>query len=1412
MRGPIGSLRDFAAKLVAIVLVVVLVLGQAPAQLWAEGAEGLARVSIELTGAEGDAGGTDDAAHGERAEKLSELEPDGAADDASGGDVGAGADSPGAQQHAHDARDASSAQGAERDVVVQPSAATAAQPTATHNVERTSAQTLSVIVDQLEADDWRLEPTYGVDTNANDLLLAQLAEMGVEDVEVRVSSAEIKVPNDNAELGISCADDATNGDITYFYMDPDAVGFTGFVTYRQITPTFTLSRGDERAEFTPTRSTQMPWDETRVETMLREDVATLALGYAAGDHAGAVTQDIVLPYKLAGKSWSTVEWTSSNKDVIEVTGYGWEDYTASVARPTSDAAVVLTATVGVVSSGGPEATVDVSFEVTVKADAQAIEDARAALQEKVDTAFTTATLTYSEDGSPVDASAVSGDLQLPRTSAIGIDGKYYTVEYTASSDAIRINGYRGNVYQPLPDAAESAVSLTLTVTSKDTPAITASKSIDLVVAPLDAADIEAELALMDAAQDGYAAALLDGQDAGAVTGDLATFQKAYRDADGNLAWARSVADTAGDGIVTDDLEPDDDMGVVAGHWFKSSNVDVVAHDTLRVTQPAYDAEVTVTSALSSERYARYGELYADDATWGATFARLASQPVSATFTVKGTLGAENPDITASISIVGTDAFGEDQVWASRTDCVVEQGATAADLIEQTLADAGLAHEATGAGGASYYLSTITAPDGRVLGWDEATGKYWQLFVNGAASAVGAGEVVLESGDEVALYYSAWGASPDDIGKAKITVSAQVIGPDEAGVDTSWAPLTELSLPQGSTAADLTERAFALAGLEADTGTGSYGWYLNSITSPFTGEVLGTTETADGGWRYWQLFVNGTPSDLGAGSVVLNPGDQVVWYYSEWGASLPENEVAVDPGAWDDRPNDWTAEWQGFAPGAVEGVTGPTEGGELAWSVSVGSNVGSANAIYQSDPVIVNGRVYVAVGDTLKVYRAQDGQLVDSTKLATTIDSAARMVYADGLIVVPLHSGRLQVLTVDTLRTVSLSPAVASGQQALSSITVSGGYAYVGTTTVGGDAGVLYCVNLRTGALRWSVADDAGAGYYWTGGVLAGGYYAAIDSAGTVTVRDVATGSAVSTLALGEDARAQLLADPDDASTLYAVTRDGVLHRIALGEDGSLAETGSVAFAASSTSTPVIAGGYAYVGGGTAAFTGVLAVIDLSHMQVVHAITTYADGTSLPGAVQSTPAVAVQDGATYVYFTCNAAQGSAYLYRVGDAEAKLLYQPEDGKTGWCLSSIAVGSDGALYYLNDSGHLFRIDAGPALEVTGPGEGAQVDGGGNGDDDASAAPLQQLVSKVVTTIRLRGTSDAEQDEGSSASLLEGYTSADVVRSLLVATPREGSDASQGDAASTTMPVWPFAGMALGALALVAAVASGRGDKERR
>ena len=1266
------------------------------------------------------------------------------------------------------------------------------------SVEITSAapvidgDSLEGIAAKLGDKDWRLELTYGVDENANDVLEEELRGMGVTDVDVRVASVEIRTPNDAAELGISAASDATNGDITYFFMDPDDLtGWGGFSSYQQITPTFTLSRGDESVTFTPGRSTAMPWDEARVRDMLAEDAAqALAIGFAQGDSADSVTQDITLPYKMTGKSWSEITWTSSVEDSIQVTGYGWGDYTGEVAQSSVDAEVTLTATVGIVSSGGPEVTVEVPFTVTVKADPEAVDQACSELQAKVDGAFSAESLTYIEDGSEVDASAVAGDLQLPRPGDIAVDGKYYSVAYAASNDAVQVSGYRGNVYQPLPGESSRSVQLTLTVTSKDNPEITASRTIEFVVAPLEGADLEAERDLMDAAKAGYAAAILNGQSADAVEGDLVTFQKAYLDESGNLVWARdrTTSNSVGDGIVTDDLEPDDDMGVTPGHWFKSSNATVIAHDTLLVTRPARDTRVTVTSQLSSERYARYAERYAGDPTWGPVFAELTGQTVTATVTVKGTSGSTEQGISVVAQIVGVDAFGDDEVWAASRSIEIAQGTTAAELTEALLADAGLEADAqTSAYG--WYLNSITSPDGRMLAYDDATGKYWQLFVNGVSSAVGAGSVILHADDEIVWYYSAYGASLDAIGTAKVTSTVQVIGPDAEGADTSWVGLTEVSLPEGSTAADLTEHVLDANGIaHVASGEGTEGYFLLTITSPFTGTELGWDEDTG---KFWQLFVDGEMAQKGAGQIELEPGSQIVWYYSSSGTGLPQNDVRVEPGAWDGRPTDWEAEWKGFAPGAVENDGTPTEGGELAWSVDVGSDI--ASSVYASDPVIAGGRLFVAVGDKLKVYNVATGGSLGSAVLATSIDSAARVVYSDGLIVVPLHDGRLQVLRADTLVTVALTDVLAEGQQSLSSIAVAGGYAYFGTTSAVGDVGAFFCVNLRTGAVRWSSTGSGDAGYYWTGSELAADNLVTVDGSGTVRLIDPATGDVLAELALGSIVRSKPVADPGDPSVLYVASHDGVLHRIALGEGGSLSKAGSVAFASHSTSTPAIAGGRAYVGGSSADNGGVLAVIDLASMQVGYNVTTYGEGALLPGGVMSAPTVSMRGGEAYVYFTCNAPSGAAYLYRVGDRAARLLYFPSGSAAEWCTANVVVGADGSVYYLNDSGYLFKLL--PGSTVVEPNEPDAGDAQGGEDVSGSFAQM----SSLHTSLNVMIGGAAGSVEG---SLLGRFESDSSSASLL---DQEASRVAETSAARDGMPLWPFLGMGLGALVLAAAWISG-------
>lgn len=98
----------------------------------------------------------------------------------------------------------------------------------------------------------------------------------------------------------------------------------------------------------------------------------------------------------------------------------------------------------------------------------------------------------------------------------------------------------------------------------------------------------------------------------------------------------------------------------------------------------------------------------------------------------------------------------------------------------------------------------------------------------------------------------------------------------------------------------------------------------------------------------------------------------------------------------------------------------------------------------------------------------------------------------------------------------------------------------------------------------------------------------------------------------------------------------------------------------------------------------------------------ADGKALPAGlngIAATPLVSVQGGKTYVYFTVNSADskdyvnysagGGVYRYTLGDAEATQIYDAA-GHYQYCDSPVIADASGSLYYINDSGTLFKLGA--------------------------------------------------------------------------------------------------------------------------
>ena len=473
------------------------------------------------------------------------------------------------------------------------------------------------------------------------------------------------------------------------------------------------------------------------------------------------------------------------------------------------------------------------------------------------------------------------------------------------------------------------------------------------------------------------------------------------------------------------------------------------------------------------------------------------------------------------------------------------------------------------------------------------------------------------------------------------------------------------------------------------------WGVYSLVSPLDGTELSGA---------WSFFVDGVPGSQLDSDYVLKSGDKIVWAFAP-GDTVPGVDSVVDPGA--ARPN-WDSDWPGYTSAdKVTDAPVPTKDAEAKWvSELKGSNEWSKGI---SDPLLVGDYLYVAVGSKLLKKNVDTGETVAESPLAAKIDSTSRMVYTGGVILVPLSSGRLQALTVDALATVWVTDELPAGpdgaQQSLASITVRDGFAYFGTASASwsdSSDGYLLCVRISDGKVMWQHKNENSKGYYWAGLAFSGNYGVIADDSGTVSTVDSETGKTVASLKIAERVRTTVLVD---GSIAYVVSADGVLHKLSVGTDGTLSELGKVTFGCSSTSTPVLANGKIVVGGAsTESFMdgytnkntyhyGQLAVIDAETLAVDYSIckadgSYIRQGTSGGGDVKSQPVVSVQNGETYVYFTSNNNPGGIYRYRIGDDEAELLYTPAAGDQQYCMASISVGSDGSLYYVNDSGKLFAV----------------------------------------------------------------------------------------------------------------------------
>lgn len=1134
---------------------------------------------------------------------------------------------------------------------------------------------------------WYPNPSQGTDTNICSMLSAKLANLGYSDIKVSLAGVTYGGRDPKQDGGI-----ADDGKISYFFLSPaDKTSTLDYSVLRQFTPTYTLTLGSESVSYEPGRASTLAWDDGKVIAYLKAAWAH-AEGLPDEIEAGVTQGTLPSSISINGKKVASIDWMSLDDSVAKVnSSYG--DPTVTYTHGMTDQTAQFTATLSLAVPGSynaPSKGTAYLVEYTVKAKTQEQIDAEKA---ELSAALDRIVLKDFATKKVIDANAVEGDIQLPTTRrSSGIDAPSGAkLSYTSSNEAVaKVDHYHVVVTRDIEGASNEAV-ITATL-AKD--GITVTRDITIKVKPIDDSEIDQAVAFMQQVKDAYAKSLLgDNASVDAVTENLSTFAEAVPTADGGIEY-RKGKDSKLSGVVAADLPGYDEMPGNDWCTYRTSDTSVISNENLKVTRPKADTLVTVESNLTYAKYESLAKAHPEN----AKLQSLINQSVKATYRVVGTVDHSDPKISVAFKLVGIDADGNDEVWADSAKSVV-YGSTAGDVIEDALK--GMTHTATGVGTAGYYLSDITSADGRKLGWDASTGKYWQLFVNGKASEVGAGQVRLAPGDSVVLYYSAFGTSLDEIGQATVKASVSFIGPDENGTNTVWASATDVKMSDGSTAADLTEQELKAAGLTYDSkGTSGASFYLASITR--NGKTYGWDQSTG---RYWQLYVNGEYSQKMAGQITLKPGDKVRWVYAA-DAEKPLEGLIVNPFA--SRP-DWTASWNGF--GNAGGTTlvntpTPTESAAELWKVNLAT--AADKWVSLGDPIIAGGYVFVTTDSELvKIDNA--GKVVARVSKGGTTNYFSRPVYADGLIISANDDGSVYAFSAETLecvwKTSALEAPAAGGRyQANSTMTVANGCVYAefeaGAGATGtASAGAMVCVDIATGQVKWTKLtvksdDSTGEGYYWAGAAASGSDLVIGDESGYVKLIDGKSGKVKSSVSLsGNPVRATIvsagteggnpvfLAVGRQPATLYKIVREGDTLRIA----------SSCAFANTSTSTPAVANGKAYIGGNDASNNGQFTVIDLASMTVEMSL-----DMGINADVKASPIASVQGSDVYVYFTCNKRPGAVYCFNQSTGEAVEIYTPSGSNANYCTASVIADVQGNLYYTNDSGTLFALKAAPGYTV--------------------------------------------------------------------------------------------------------------------
>ena len=622
------------------------------------------------------------------------------------------------------------------------------------------------------------------------------------------------------------------------------------------------------------------------------------------------------------------------------------------------------------------------------------------------------------------------------------------------------------------------------------------------------------------------------------------------------------------------------------------------------------------------------------------------------------LAAERDETKAQVHVTvenNTYSVEDGAPWAGTlvdTWVEIDESSTMMSCVGAALEEANLTAEGLDSGYISSVNGLAAYDGGAMSGW---MGTLNDWFTNYGFDHYTVADGTLEAGDEIAILYSCdYGAdlgsdwSSNDTSLKALVFSKGTLSPAFASETLEYT----LSLPAGTEGIVVTPTA-TNKNFQVHIKAGQTEYKRTAAVPVADGTVL-TLEV-------------GTGESMNSGAT---PTTYTVT------VKLP---APVDPTV--------GADWPSFRGNSQNnGVTSAAtprsaEETELKWAVK--HSTGWSDA--PSPMLIVDDSLVVLYGNSIKKLSLETGEVLASAQMcASTSWGSVPAAYADGIIFCPLGGGTVQAFNAKTLEALwTYSDAL--GGQAQSPIACADGKIYVGFGYNREYAFV--CLDATDGSLVWRQTDEKG--YYWAGAVVVGDYVVCGSDSGHICSRDKDTGALISDLAVGDGSIRSTVCYED--GKVYFTLNNASLCRAALDAETGILSDLTVkdcsAYGSASTGTPVVYGGIVYLSVGNWSGSKNVIAVDADTMEVLWSV----EEPAYPQCSILLSTAYEASGYVYLYVTYNANPGGINVIKAktdgSEAVQTALYDAA-GYEQFCVCSVIAGSDGTLYYKNDSNNVFAL----------------------------------------------------------------------------------------------------------------------------